>query len=134
MNATIAIPFENGQIFQHFGKSKAFKIYTIEDGRLTNAEVRETDGVGHDTLGLWLVQQGVDAVICGGIGPGAMGVLAAAGIAAMTGVEGPADDAIASFIDGSLSASASPNCDHHAGECSPCGIGGGCGGCHRCGH
>ena len=31
----IAIPYENGQVFQHFGHSAQFKLYTAEEGRIT---------------------------------------------------------------------------------------------------
>ena len=34
----IAIPYENGQVFQHFGHSAQFKLYTAEEGRITGAE------------------------------------------------------------------------------------------------
>ena len=43
----IAIPYENGQVFQHFGHSAQFKLYTVEEGRITSAEVVSTDGQGH---------------------------------------------------------------------------------------
>ena len=46
----IAIPYENGQVFQHFGHSAQFKLYTAEEGRITGAEVVSTDGQGHGAL------------------------------------------------------------------------------------
>ena len=50
----IAIPYENGQVFQHFGHSAQFKLYTAEEGRITSAEVVSTDGQGHGALvGFW---------------------------------------------------------------------------------
>lgn len=130
MNATIAIPHENGRIFQHFGKAAQFKIYTIENGEVVATRIEDVGGVGHEELGLWLVQRGVAAVVCGNVGPGAQGALTAAGIALLAGVEGPADDAIAKLLAGTLVASGSANCGHSPGEG---GCGGGCGHCHgRC--
>ncbi len=126
MNATIAIPHDNGQIFQHFGKSAQFKIYAIENDKVVSSTIENTDGVGHETLGLWLVQHGVDAVICGNVGPGAQGALMAAGIALLAGVEGPADDAVAKLVAGTLVAANTANCGHHHGAG---GCGGGCGHC-----
>ena len=46
----IAIPYENGQVFQHFGHSAQFKLYTVEEGHITSAEVVSTDGQGHGAL------------------------------------------------------------------------------------
>lgn len=134
MNATLAIPYSEGQVFPHFGKSTQFKIYVIADDRVSQSAIVETEGVGHEALGLWLVQRGVDAVICGGIGPGAQGALAAAGIALLAGVEGSADEAVRKLLAGELESSSSATCDHH-GHTGGCSHAGGCGhhcaGCHR---
>lgn len=133
MNARIAIPYSEGQVFQHFGKSAQFKVYTIAEGKVASAEVLDTNGAGHEELGLWLVQQGVNAVICGGIGPGAQGALMAAGIQALAGVEGSADDAIANLLAGKLVAAQTATCGCRHDHCS-CGShcgghGGHCGSC-----
>ena len=64
----IAIPYENGQVFQHFGHSAQFKLYTAEEGRITGAEVVSTDGQGHGALVGFLVRNGVNVLLCGGIG------------------------------------------------------------------
>lgn len=134
MVARIAVPYDaDGSVFQHFGKATEFKIYEIVDNAVEKSKVVGCDGGGHDLIGLWLVQQGVNAVICGGIGPGAQGALAAAGVAVFPGVEGSADDAIARLVDGSLSASSASNCHGHAGGCSGggCKCHSSCGSCHR---
>lgn len=130
MNACIAVPYENGNVFQRFGKATTFKIYTIENDAVVKSEVKDTEGAGHEELGLWLVWQGVNAVVCGGIGPGAMGALAGAGIPAVAGVEGSADDAVAKLIAGTLVTASEPTCGGHAHG----GCGGHCGGCHGCHH
>ena len=134
MNATIAIPYSEGQVFPHFGKATQFKIYVVVNDCVSQSTVAATEGVGHEALGLWLVQRGVDAVICGGIGPGAQGALAAAGIALLAGVEGSADEAVRKLLVGELESSSSATCDHH-GHTGGGGHAGGCGhhcaGCHR---
>ncbi len=132
MNAIIAIPHSHGNIFEHFGKSEEFKIYTIENDQIASSEVAATEGTGHDAVGLWLIMHGVSAVICGNIGPAALGGLAAAGIMALAGVSGSCDEAVEKFIKGELIPAESANCGCHShGGCgSSCG---GCGGCHgRC--
>jgi predicted Fe-Mo cluster-binding NifX family protein len=85
------------------------------------------DGTGHDELGIWLVRNAVNAVICSDIGPGAQGALAAAGIFVFAGIEGPADEAIADLLAGKLTTakSATCRCRAHAGGCGS----DACGGC-----
>lgn len=127
MTAKIAIPFADGKVFQHFGKTESFKIYTIENGEVASSEVLEADCEGHELLGIWLIQNEVRAVICGNIGPGALGILTAANIAVLAGVDGDADEAIAKLLDGTLQATSAANCNHDGGH--SCG-----GSCSHCGH
>ncbi len=130
MNARIALPHEDGQIFQHFGKATQFRIYTIADDKIATSEVVPTDGAGHEALGLWLTLQGVNVVVCGGIGPGAQGALRAAGIQVFPGVEGPTDDAVQKLLSGELVQQHAATCNHHAGGCGSHA----CGSCHGCHH
>ena len=67
----IAVTYENGEVFQHFGHTEAFKIYEVEGGRIAGGSVVQTDGSGHGALAGFLSERGVDALICGGIGGGA---------------------------------------------------------------
>ena len=137
MNATIAIPVEGDNIFPHFGKAAKFRIYKIEgDAVVSTDESEPQEGTAHEEVAFWLLTRGVNAVICGNIGPGAQGALMAAGILALAGVEGAADEAVAKLIDGSLEALRNlANCAHHGGGCGGhCGGGScGCGG-GSCGH
>ena len=75
MKTFIAVTYENGEIFQHFGHTETFKIYDIADGKVVSAEVVDTNGSGHGALAGFLVAHGVDTLICGGIGGGAPGVV-----------------------------------------------------------
>lgn len=128
MNAHIAIPYLDGQVFPHFGKTTQFKIYRIEDDKVVSSEVVDTEGTGHEDLALWLVWHSVNAVICGNIGAGMQGALAAAGIQFLAGVEGSADETIEKLLVGTLVGETTANCGGHAGG----GCGGHCGG--HCGH
>lgn len=109
----IAVTYENGKIFQHFGHTEAFKIYEIQDGQVVAAEVVATNGSGHGALAGFLTAYGVDALICGGIGPGAQMALAEMGIALYAGVAGPADTAVQALLMDCLQYSTSANCNHH---------------------
>lgn len=130
----IAVTYENGQIFQHFGRTEAFKIYTVEDGAVVSSEIFSSNGTGHEALAGLLAENGIDVIICGGMGAGAQAALQEAGIEIFAGAEGDADAAVASYLKGEL-VNSGVNCDHHheheEGEAGGCGghCGGGCGGC-----
>ena len=109
----IAVTYENGEIFQHFGHTEQFKVYEVENGTITNAEVIDTNGSGHGALAGFLVQHGVDTLICGGIGGGAQNALAQAGIRLYGGCSGNADDAVAALLAGSLGYNPNVRCNHH---------------------
>ena len=82
----LAVTYENGQVFQHFGHCRQFKLYTVEDGRIIASEVVDTNGSGHGALAGFLQAKGIDTLICGGIGGGARSALAEAGIQLHLGV------------------------------------------------
>lgn len=109
----IAVPYENGNIFQHFGRSEAFKFYDVADGAVTAAAVVSTNGSGHGALAGFLVANHADVVICGGIGGGAQSALTEAGIRFYGGVSGSADAAVQALLDGSLGYDPEARCDHH---------------------
>ena len=90
----IAVTYENGQIFQHFGHTSQMKIYDVEDGKILQEQVAGTGGSGHGALAGFLTGREVDTLICGGIGGGAQEALAQAGIRLCAGVTGGADDAV----------------------------------------
>jgi predicted Fe-Mo cluster-binding NifX family protein len=124
----IAVTYEGGKVFQHFGHTERFKIYDVEDGEVKLATVVNTDGSGHGALADILKKLEVKTLICGGIGEGARRALGEAGIELKAGVEGDADSAVRALLDGTLVASDSANCDHsghHHGD------GEGCGNAHR---
>lgn len=132
----IAVTYENGQIFQHFGHTAQFKLYDVENGAVVSSRVVDTNGSGHGALAGLLAQQGVDCLICGGIGGGAQMALAEAGIRLYAGCSGDADQRVAELLNGSLQFAQEATCDHHHGEDHTCGDHG-CGGHgegHSCGH
>ena len=109
----IAVPYENGQIFQHFGHSAQFKFYEVENSSVLRSEVVSTNGQGHGALVGFLFQHGVNVVLCGGIGAGAQAALAQAGIQLFCGVSGNADNAVVDYLAGRLVYDPDAHCDHH---------------------
>ena len=112
----IAVAYENGQIFQHFGHTEQFKLYEAVDGKITHAKVVDTNGSGHGALAGFLMQHGVDTLVCGGIGGGAQAALAEAGIKLYGGGSGDADAAVSALLNGSLGYDPNVHCDHHDHE------------------
>lgn len=118
----IAVTFENGNVFQHFGHTEQFKFYDIEDGKITGEQIADTNGQGHGALAGFLANARVDALICGGIGGGAQMALAQAGIKLYGGVSGSADEAVQAYLAGNLGFDPNVHCDHHEhGEGHTCG-------------
>ncbi|MBR4400289.1 MAG: DUF134 domain-containing protein [Synergistes sp.] len=120
----VAVTYENGKIFQHFGHTEEFKVYDIEDGRIVKSAVTGSDGQGHGALAGLLAGRGVDALICGGIGGGAQMALAEAGIRVYAGVSGDADAAVDALIAGTLRYQEGASCSHHGEGHSDCHGGG----------
>ena len=141
----IAVTYDNGQIFQHFGHTETFKVYEAEDGKVISSEVIGSNGSGHGALAGLLAGRGVDVLICGGIGGGAQMALAQAGVKLFGGCSGSADEAVEALLAGTLEYNANVRCNHHGehhhheGGCGSHGCGGhhgehhhegGCGGHH----
>lgn len=111
----IAVTYDNGNVFQHFGRTEFFKVYEVEDNKVITSEVIGSNGVGHGALAGLLSEQSVDVLICGGIGGGAQAALAEAGVELCAGAEGDADQAVEAYLKGEL-VSTGANCDHHHHE------------------
>ena len=115
----IAVTYDNGEIFQHFGRTVNFKIYEVEEQKVISSEVISSNGIGHGALAGVLAEQGVDVLICGGIGGGAISALAQAGIEVCAGASGDTDKAVEDYLNGNL-VDAGQTCNHH-GEGHTCG-------------
>lgn len=124
----IAVTYENGNVFPHFGHTEQFKVYEIEDRKVAGMRVVDTNGSGHGALAGMLSALNVDTLICGGIGAGAQTALAEAGIHLYGGASGSADEAVDELLAGNLTFDPDVHCDHHGhhGEGHHHGNGHGC--------
>ena len=111
----IAVTYDNGEVFQHFGRTESFKIYEVEDNKVVSSEVISSNGTGHGALAGLLAEQGVNVLICGGIGGGAQTALTEAGIDLCAGAQGNVDEVVETYLKGELESSG-VNCDHHHHE------------------
>ena len=117
----IAVTYENGEVFQHFGHAEQFKLYDIQDGKIIAEQILNTDGNGHCALAGLLQTAKVDALICGGIGMGAQLALADAGIRLYAGVQGSADAAAKALAEEALEYDPNTRCEHHDHHENGCG-------------
>ena len=128
----IAVTYEDGAIFQHFGHTAQFKVYEVQDGKVVSTAVVDTNGSGHGALAGFLANADIDVLICGGIGGGAINALAMRGIDLYPGIDGSADMAVMQLLAGVLPKRTDVRCSHHDhahGEGHDCGSHG-----HSCGH
>ena len=109
----IAVTYENGKVFQHFGHTKEFKFYTVEDKKIVDSEIVPTMGSGHSMLADFLLLNGVTVLICGGIGGGAINALTQAGITVYAGAQGSCDACVEALIAGTLAQTGEATCDCH---------------------
>ena len=124
----LAVTYDNGQVFQHFGKTQQFKIYDIQDGKIGPSLVTGTGGQGHGALAGLLRGLGISVLICGGIGPGAQDALKSLDITVIPGITGDVDQAVQDFVDGKLVPNTEALCNHHHdGPAHSCGT-------HTCQH
>ncbi len=112
----VAVTYDNGNVFQHFGHTENFKVYTIEDGKCISSEVVSTNGQGHGALAAALQNLEVETIICGGIGGGAINALSDAGIEVYAGNKGETDAVLQLYLEGNLIQNTQANCNHHSHE------------------
>lgn len=109
----IAVTYENGNIFQHFGNTETFMVYSVSDGKIIEKTLLHSGDSGHGALAKLLQVAGVNVLICGGIGGGAQIALTEAGIRFYGGASGNADSAVTAFLAGSLNYDPDAKCDHN---------------------
>ena len=98
----IAVPYEDGKVFQHFGRAREIKLYTVENGAVTAAHLVTNEAEGHGAVTRLLKELGVNIVICGNIGGCAQKAVRESGMELYAGVIARADDAVNAFLSNNL--------------------------------
>ena len=117
----IAVTYESGAVFQHFGHTEQFMLYDVENGAVVGTQLVASGGRGHGLLAGYLKEASVDALICGGIGMGAQMALAEAGIKLYAGVQGNADEAAKALAEDRLACDPEARCDRRERRDGDCG-------------
>lgn len=100
----IAMPYRGGRVNEHFGQSREFVIYTLEDGKIADSKIINSQDLchNHDGLAGRLRDEGVEVVIAGGIGYSMLDALQAMGLKIVTGASGDAPKVAEDYARGSL--------------------------------
>ena len=109
----IAVTTQHTQVFPHFGRTPEFYVVKAEDGKIVEESIIPAPAEGHGALVGFFVDQGIDTLICGGIGGGAVNLLRAAGIQIYAGASGSSKEQVLSLLSGQLEQQGDSNCDHH---------------------
>ena len=104
-----AVTYDDGQVFQHFGQTRQFKVF---DSETSESSILDSGSYSHGGLAELLGNNGISALICGGIGDGARNMLMNRGIKVYPGISGSADDAAKALIDGNLASNGRSTCNH----------------------
>ena len=113
MKVAVTYDKDTEEVFQHFGKTQTFKIYDIEDGKITSSSVIDNGGFGHHDLVTYLKSLNVDILILGNRGQGAIDAMDKAGLKNIAGVTGNADEAVIKFCQRTLKGNSEAKCNHH---------------------
>ncbi len=100
LQTIVAVAADQGQIFQHFGRSPSFELYTIQGVSIADKKIVTPNGAGHGALASFLARQSVDVLICGGIGVGAINALQNLGIQVIPGASGSTELAVMNLLAG----------------------------------
>ena len=109
----IAVAYNAGQVYGHFGEAKQFEIYTIEGANIVKRELNGTNGKSHIELVGLLVDWNINVLLVGGIGSHAINILNSKNIQVFPGVKGDSEAAVIAYLNGELSFN--PNAVH---QCS----------------
>ena len=109
----IAVTYEKGEVFQHFGKTEQLKIYEIDQNKIINTNIIDTNGQGHGVLCDLLKNNNVDILLCGGLGTGAKNMLEENNIKVFAGVKGNTDKNVEDYLANKLEYDNEYKCNHH---------------------
>ncbi|NLK22211.1 MAG: dinitrogenase iron-molybdenum cofactor [Epulopiscium sp.] len=98
----IAVASEGNRITEHFGHCENFNIFEGEDGKIISVESIPNPGHKPGFLPNFLNDKGVNVIISGGMGGGAVDIFNEKGIDVYVGVKGDAKAAAEAYLKGHL--------------------------------
>ena len=114
----IAVASEGKNVTEHFGHCANFLIYNVENGKIANEESIPSPGHKPGFLPNFLADRGVNVIISGGMGGGAVTIFNERNIEVIVGARGDAEEAVKAYMKGTLKSTGSVCHEHkHFGEC-----------------
>lgn len=114
----IAVASENGMVTEHFGHCLNFNIFEAENNQIVNSKSIANPGHKPGFLPNFLNDQGVNVIISGGMGAGAIDIFNEKGIEVIVGARGDAKNAAQQYLEGILKSTGSVCHEHqHHDEC-----------------
>ncbi len=114
----IAVSCNGTQIWAHFGHCENFMVYDVTDGAITSEEMVANPGHRPGLLPNFLADLGVEVMIAGGMGGGAIDIFNERGVEVVLGAQGDAKVATEAYLRGELESTGSVCHEHeHAHEC-----------------
>lgn len=114
----IALATDGDNVSKHFGHCEAFTVYTVEDKNIVEVETIQNPGHKKGFLPGFLNDHGVNVIISGGMGQGAIELFKENDIEVITGATGDLDDVVKAYIDGELESTGSVCHEHeHKDSC-----------------
>ena len=108
----VAVTCENDKVFSHYGDTREFKLYEIEDNKVLKSWYIESGEYSHHTLATLLHNNNVNVLLCGRIGQPAVITLSLVNIKVYDLNEGLCDDVIKNYLSGNVSFSGGHECHH----------------------
>lgn len=108
----VAITYDNGLVFQHYGQTRQFKLYEIENNVVKSSKVIDCGQYSHHTLAILLENNNVNVLCCGGLGAHAVETLKEKNIQIFDNNSGDCDKVIDDFLNNKLTFSGG-----HTHEC-----------------
>ncbi len=114
----IAVASEAGRIAEHFGHCQGFTIYDVQGGKIAGSRFVENPGHRPGFLPVFLYEQGVNVIISGGMGGGAIQIFNEKNIEVIVGASGDPASAVQAYLEGTLESTGSVCHKHeYADEC-----------------
>jgi len=114
----IAVASEGKMVTEHFGHCEGFNIFDTENGKIVKSEFIPNPGHRPGFLPNFLNDKGVNVIISGGMGGGAIDIFNEKNIEVIVGATGAAEAAVNSYLQGNLKSTGSVCHEHqHHDEC-----------------
>ena len=114
----IAVAGEGKNVTEHFGHCVNFLIYDVENGKIANEESIPNPGHKPGFLPNFLADRGVNVIISGGMGGGAVDIFNERNVEVVVGASGDAKTAVLNYLKGALKSTGSVCHEHqHHDEC-----------------